>query len=268
MKKIESEAEKIAEKKIHRERQSQKEKDLFYSFVAGLVVRRPPWERKIPGSNPACAGIFSGSSHTSDSKIGTPVATLPGAWRYRVSTGTGRPGVSIQWLGEVERLICNFYLSVATSISVWQHIKMSILGCVLEQRRLAVSPETGTLACCWDVKQPTNNNNFSILGCVLQLQVKMSEQICPWDTLACCWDVKQPTNNNNFSILGCVLQLQEVALHQSLPSFSVLCYPRPYRSLLPHNVISPTMFWSSDWSYTILQQKDHMRKWETWRNKE
>ena len=48
----------------------------------------------MPGSNPACARIFSGSSHTSDLKIGTPVATLPGAWRY-VSTGTGRPGVSI-----------------------------------------------------------------------------------------------------------------------------------------------------------------------------
>ena len=64
--------------------------------LVGLVVRRPPRERKIPGSNPACAlGIFSGSSHTSDLKIGTPVATLPGAWRYRVSTGTGRPGVSI-----------------------------------------------------------------------------------------------------------------------------------------------------------------------------
>ena len=63
--------------------------------LVGLVVRRLPRERKIPGSNPACAGIFSGSSHTSDLKIGTPVATLPGAWRYRVSTGTGRPGVSI-----------------------------------------------------------------------------------------------------------------------------------------------------------------------------
>ena len=63
--------------------------------LVGLVVRRPPRERKVPGSNPACAGIFSGSSHTSDLKIGTPVATLPGAWRYRVSTGTGRPGVSI-----------------------------------------------------------------------------------------------------------------------------------------------------------------------------
>ena len=60
-----------------------------------LVVRRPPRERKIPGSNPACAGIFSGSSHTSDLKIDTPVATLPGAWRSRVSTGTGRPDVSI-----------------------------------------------------------------------------------------------------------------------------------------------------------------------------
>ena len=38
---------------------------------------------------------FSGSSHTSDSKLGTPVATLPNAWCYRVSAGTGWPGVSI-----------------------------------------------------------------------------------------------------------------------------------------------------------------------------
>ena len=34
----------------------------------GLLVRRPPRERKIPGSNPACDGIFLGSSHTSDFK--------------------------------------------------------------------------------------------------------------------------------------------------------------------------------------------------------
>ena len=63
--------------------------------LVGLVVRRPPRERKVPGSNPACTRIFSRSSHTSDLNIGTPVATLPGAWRYRVSAGTGRPGVSI-----------------------------------------------------------------------------------------------------------------------------------------------------------------------------
>ena len=49
----------------------------------------------IPGSNPACAEIFPGSSHTSDFKIGTPVAALTGAWRYRVSAGTGRSGVRI-----------------------------------------------------------------------------------------------------------------------------------------------------------------------------
>ena len=35
------------------------------------------------------------TSHTSDLKIGTPVPTRPGAWRYRVSAGTGWPGVSI-----------------------------------------------------------------------------------------------------------------------------------------------------------------------------
>ena len=87
--------------------------------LVGLVVRRPPQERKVPGSNPACAGILSGSSHTSDFKIGTAVATLPGAWHYRVSAGTGRPGVSILWLGEVERLICSLYLSVAAGKLVW-----------------------------------------------------------------------------------------------------------------------------------------------------
>ena len=36
--------------------------------LVGLVVRRLPRERKIPGSNPACSGIFWGSSHTSDLK--------------------------------------------------------------------------------------------------------------------------------------------------------------------------------------------------------
>ena len=63
--------------------------------LVGLVVKASPRERKVPGSNPACDGIFSGLSHTSDLNIGTPVATLPDAWRSRVSAGTGWPGVSI-----------------------------------------------------------------------------------------------------------------------------------------------------------------------------
>ena len=49
-----------------------------------------------------------------------------------------------------------------------------------------------------------------------------------------------------YSVLGCVPPLQEVATHQSPPSFYVFCYPCPHRSLLPHNVISPTTFRSSD----------------------
>ena len=56
---------------------------------------------------------------SSDLKISTPVATLLGAWRYRISTGMGRPGVSVLWLDEVESLICNFYLSVAARRLVW-----------------------------------------------------------------------------------------------------------------------------------------------------
>ena len=81
--------------------------------LVGLVVKESSRERKILSLNLACHVIVSGSSHTSDLKIGTPVATLPGAWRYRVSAGTGRPGVSILRLGEVESWIRNFYLSVA-----------------------------------------------------------------------------------------------------------------------------------------------------------
>ena len=76
--------------------------------LAGLVVKASASGVEDPGY----IGFFR-LSHTSDFKIGTPVATLPGAWHYRVSAGTGRPGVSILWLGEVESWICNFFLSVA-----------------------------------------------------------------------------------------------------------------------------------------------------------
>ena len=39
-------------------------------------------------------GDFSGSSYTSDLNTGSAVATLPGAWRYKVRARTGWPGVS------------------------------------------------------------------------------------------------------------------------------------------------------------------------------
>ena len=76
-------------------------------------------------------GDFSGSSHTSDLKIATPVATMPGAWRHRVSAGTGWPDVSTLWLSEVESLICNFYLCVTTHKSVWADPHLSYTSMLL-----------------------------------------------------------------------------------------------------------------------------------------
>ena len=55
---------------------------LFLACLSGQVVQASP-------------EIFLGSNHTRDLNIGTPVATLPGAWRYRISAGTDWPGVSI-----------------------------------------------------------------------------------------------------------------------------------------------------------------------------
>ena len=63
--------------------------------LAGLVVKASAAGMEDPGFDSRLRRDFSGLSHTSDLKIGTPVATLPGAWHYKVSAGTGRPGVSI-----------------------------------------------------------------------------------------------------------------------------------------------------------------------------
>ena len=63
--------------------------------LVGLVVNVPASRAEDAGFESRLRRDFSGSSHTIDVKPGTPVATLPGAWRYRVSAGTARPGVSI-----------------------------------------------------------------------------------------------------------------------------------------------------------------------------
>ena len=77
------------------------------------MVKASASRAEDPGFESRLRRDFFGLSHTSDLKSGTPVATLPGPWHYRVTAGAGRSGVSILWLGEVESLICNFYLSVA-----------------------------------------------------------------------------------------------------------------------------------------------------------
>ena len=64
-------------------------------LLVGLVVKASASRATEPGFESRWRRDFSGSSHTSDLNASTPVATLPGAWRYRVSAGTGWPGVSI-----------------------------------------------------------------------------------------------------------------------------------------------------------------------------
>ena len=56
----------------------------------GLVVKMSASRAADLGfSSRLCCGHFSGLCHTSDLKIGTPVATLPSTWHERVSVGTG-----------------------------------------------------------------------------------------------------------------------------------------------------------------------------------
>ena len=62
----------------------------------GLAVKTSAFRAANPGfdSRLRC-GDFAGLTHTSYFKIGPSVATLPGAWHYRISPGTGWPGVTI-----------------------------------------------------------------------------------------------------------------------------------------------------------------------------
>ena len=46
--------------------------------LAGVLANASTSRAEDPEFESACDGIFPGSSHTSDLKIGTPVATLPG----------------------------------------------------------------------------------------------------------------------------------------------------------------------------------------------
>ena len=63
--------------------------------LVGRVVKASASGAEDPEFDSRLRRDFSGSSHTSDLKIGTPVATLPGVWHYRVGAGTGLLGVRI-----------------------------------------------------------------------------------------------------------------------------------------------------------------------------
>ena len=63
--------------------------------LVGLAVKASALTVEDLGFESCLCRDFSKLSDTSDLEIGSPVAALPGTLRYRVSTGTGWPGVSI-----------------------------------------------------------------------------------------------------------------------------------------------------------------------------
>ena len=67
----------------------------FADRLVGLVVKACASRAEDSGFESRLRRSFPGSSHTGDLKFGTPVAILPGAWRYRVRAGTDWPGVSM-----------------------------------------------------------------------------------------------------------------------------------------------------------------------------
>ena len=87
--------------------------------LISLVVKASASWAEDPGFKSRLRQDFSGVESNQWLKNYTPVATLPGTWRYRFSAGTGWPSVSILWLGETESLVCNFHLSVAARQIVW-----------------------------------------------------------------------------------------------------------------------------------------------------
>ena len=68
---------------------------LLPNHLVGLVGKASASRAVDLGFDSHLCQDFSRSSHTSDLKIGSPVATLPGTWHYTVSDETGWSGVSI-----------------------------------------------------------------------------------------------------------------------------------------------------------------------------
>ena len=112
-----------------------------WNYLIGLMVRASPSRAADFCSIPTFGvDLFLGwhISVTFKLVIQWLPCQAPGVC-FRVSAGSGRPCVSILWLGE--------QIWSATSISVWQHIQLS------EQIHSWV-----TLACYWDISQPKDKS--------------------------------------------------------------------------------------------------------------
>ena len=89
------------------------------NLLVGLVVKASASRAEDPGFESRLRRDFFGVESYQWLKNWHSSGTLPGAWRYRVSTGTDWPvSVYCDWV-RWTFLVCNFYLSVAARKIVW-----------------------------------------------------------------------------------------------------------------------------------------------------
>ena len=146
-------------------------------------------------------GSFSRSSHTSNVEIGTPVVILPSAWHYRVSAGTGWPGVSIVCLAsERPGYSSRFHHGSSSRSSHTSNLEIGTpVVILLSTWHYRVSAGAGWpgVSILWMGEIASMICNFSVWQ-----HIQMCQQISPWDTLVCCRDVKQPTNYNRSMLVA------------------------------------------------------------------
>ena len=106
--------------------------------LVGLVVKTSAWRVEDLGFKSRLCWIFSGLSHTSNLKTGTPVATLPGAWGIGSVLGlVGQVSVHcdcVRWKVMSETSECgstyNCLINTAILLNNVSHLKR-FLCCVL-----------------------------------------------------------------------------------------------------------------------------------------
>ena len=84
----------------------------FFSIthLIGTVVKCLPREQQTWVRSPVSPWIFL-LGRVIPVTYKFVVASVPGAWHYRISAGTCWPGVSVLWLSEVAKLILDLYVT-------------------------------------------------------------------------------------------------------------------------------------------------------------
>ena len=113
--------------------------------LLGLVVKASASRAENPGFECRLRRDFSGRvipvTKKKKKKKGTSVATLAGAWLYRVSGGTGWPSVSKLCLGEMESMICSFNLGMAARTIVFADPPLRYTSMLLGSFRLDITDQ-------------------------------------------------------------------------------------------------------------------------------